>query len=93
MVIQIVKFKPGMSPEKVLAMSKERAPRFRALESLKQKYYLKWATGEFGAVYVWESEAAMKEFRESELGRTIASAYEVRGAPDVQAAELVMTLR
>jgi hypothetical protein len=93
MIVQIVRFKSGMSDENVIAMYKERAPRYRELKSLAQKYYLRFATGEHGAVYVWESEAALKEFRESELGRSISSAYQVQGAPDVQTAEVVMTLR
>ena len=50
-------------------------------------------TGEHGAVYLWESDAALKEFRESELGRTISTAYQIQGASDVQIAEVVMTLR
>jgi hypothetical protein len=48
-------------------------------------------TGEHGAVYLWESEAAMKMFRESELGQTISTAYEVQGTPEVLLAEVVMT--
>jgi heme-degrading monooxygenase HmoA len=84
MVVQIVRFKSGLSDAQVLTMYEARAPRYRALKGLKQKYYLRFAdTGEHGAVYVWESETALKEFRESDLGRTIASTYQVQGTPDV----------
>jgi heme-degrading monooxygenase HmoA len=92
MIIQIVRFKSGLADEQVLKMYEARAPRYRALKGLKQKYYLRFVeTGEHGAVYVWESETAMKTFRESELGQTISSAYEVQETPDVILAEVVMT--
>lgn len=73
-------------------MYEARAPQYRAMKELKQKYYLRFLeTDEHGAVYLWESEAAMKAFRESELGQTISTAYEVQGTPDVIMAEVVMT--
>lgn len=94
MIAQIVRFKSGLSDEQVLTMYEARAPPYRALKGLTQKYYLRSPeTGEHGAVYLWESEAALKEFRESELGRTISTAYQIQGASDVQVAEIVMTLR
>jgi len=94
MVVQIVRFKSGLPDEEVVKVYKERAPQYRALKGLVQKYYLKYAdTGEHGAVYLWESEAALKEFQESELRRTIPSAYRVQGAPAIQTAELAMSLR
>lgn len=92
MIIQIVRFKSGLSDEQVLKMYEARAPQYRAMKELKQKYYLRFLeTDEHGAVYLWESEAAMKAFRESELGQTISTAYEVQGTPDVIMAEVVMT--
>lgn len=75
-------------------MYEARAPGYRALTGLKQKYYLRFPdTGELGAVYVWESEAALKEFRESDLGRTISTTYQVQGAPEARTGEVVLTLR
>lgn len=94
MIIQIVRFKSGLSEADVIKTYESRAPRYRALKGLIQKYYLKFPeTGEHGAVYLWESEAALKEFRESELGRTISTAYQVQGTPDIRIGELVMALR
>lgn len=75
-------------------MCEERAPQYRALKGLVQKYYLKYAgADEYGAVYLWESGAALKEFQESELRRTIPATYQVQGAPEIQTAELFMPLR
>jgi heme-degrading monooxygenase HmoA len=94
MVVQIVRFKSELPEEEVVKVYEARAPQYRALKGLVQKHYLRFAnTGEHGAVYLWESEAALKEFQESELRRTIPSAYRVQGAPDIRTAELVMSLR
>jgi heme-degrading monooxygenase HmoA len=78
MIVQIVRFRSGLSDEQVVKMYEARAPRYRALKGLRQKYYLRFPeTGEHGAVYLWESEAALKELRESELGRTISTTYQI----------------
>ena len=72
---------------------KDRAPRYRELKGLRQKYYLKYPeTNEYGAVYLWESESALKEFRESELGKTIATLYKIQGEAESRKAEVIMTL-
>jgi heme-degrading monooxygenase HmoA len=93
MIVQTVRFRSGLSDAQVLAMYEARAPRYRALRGLVQKFYLRFVeTGEHGAVYLWESEATLQAFRESDLGRTIGSAYRVEGTPDVRTADLVMTL-
>lgn len=34
-------------------------------------------TGEFGAVYLWESEENFDRFRQNKLGRTVADVYQV----------------
>jgi heme-degrading monooxygenase HmoA len=94
MIVQIVRFKSGLSDEKVLTTYEARAPRYRALKGLIQKYYLRFPkTSQHGAVYIWESEADLKEFRESDLGRTISTSYQIQGEADVQMAEVVMMLR
>lgn len=37
-------------------------------------------TGEFGAVFVWDSDEALAAFRESELARSIPGAYQANEA-------------
>jgi len=94
MIVQLVRFTSGLAADRVNELYRERAPRYRALDGLVQKYYLRFpATGEHGAVYVWESEAALEAFRRSDLGRTIASAYEIKGVPESETADVLMTLR
>jgi hypothetical protein len=93
-IATIVRFKSGLQDEQVFEVYKARAPRYRLLPSLVEKYYLRFPeTGEHGAVYIWASEEALREFQASELARSIPEAYQVEGAPSVQIAELVMTLR
>jgi len=94
MVVQIVRFRSGLPDEDVRQLYEARAPRYREVPGLVQKYYLAFQeTNEHGAVYLWESHEALRRFRESDLARTIASAYRVQGDPVVQIAEAVMALR
>jgi len=94
MIIQIVRYKSGLPDEQVLDMYRARSPRYQALEGLKQKFYLRFpATGEYGAVYVWESDDALKAFRESDLGRSISNVYQIQGEKDIEMAEVVLVLR
>ena len=94
MIVEAVRFKSGLTDNEVLETYQARAPRYRSLPNLRQKYYLRYSRpGEHGAVYLWESEAAMRQFHESELGKTISKAYQVQGSPDIQTADLVMMLR
>jgi len=93
MIAQIVHFKSGLTDKQVLEMYHSRSPRYRALKGLIQKYYLRYpTTGEHGALYLWESEEALKDFRESELARSIPKVYQVQGAPVVEMAEIVLAL-
>lgn len=93
MIVQIVRFHSKLSDEQVVTTYKERAPRYRSQPGLVEKYYLKFESGEHGAVYLWESEDALRDFRASDLARTIPEAYAVEGAPDVVTADMVMALR
>jgi len=94
MTVQIVRFRSEMPAEEVMEIYEQRAPRYRAQDGLRQKYYLRYSgTEEHGAVYVWDSEEALEAFRSSELYRTIPEAYRVQGTPEITTAEVVMTLR
>jgi len=94
MIVQIVRFKSRMTDEEVQKTYEDRSPRYRTLPGLVQKYYLTFPeTKEHGAVYVWRSEKDIEEFRKSDLSRTIPTAYQVQGSPDVRLADVVMTLR
>lgn len=80
--------------DEIVRIMKERAPEFRALEGLEQKYYLHDPqSGEYGGFYVWRSLDDVVRYRESDLAATIAAAYQAVGAPDVRVLEIVMPLR
>lgn len=90
----LVRFRSPLSLEQVTTIMEERAPEFRALAGLQQKYYLQdAATGEYAGLYLWESEAAFAAYRDSELRATIAEAYQVEGEPRLELYRVVMPLR
>ena len=94
MIIEFVKFKSGLSADEVQRVMEERAPRFRALPGLIQKYYgLEKQTGEFTGIYYWDSEQSMQEFQDTELARTIPVAYKVVGKPRIEFFEVLFPLR
>lgn len=94
MIIQVTKFKSQLALEDVRRVMDERAPGYRAVPGLLQKYYVREpSTGEYGAVYVWESEESVQAFRQTDLAKTIASAYQVTGEPRTEMYELLMPLR
>ena len=75
MIAQIVRFRSSLTENEVLELYRSRAPSYRKLEGLIQKHYLRYSTGEYGAVYLWRSEEDLRKFRESELGKSIATTY------------------
>ena len=89
-----VRFRSKLTLDQVTKIMDERAPEFRALEGLQQKYYLQdTATGEFAGLYLWESQEALAAYRESELRASIAKAYQAEGKPRVEVYRVVKTLR
>lgn len=94
MIITIVRFKSGLPDDVVVRLYESRLPQYRRVPGLLQKYYLRYReTGEHGAVYVWESEAALAAFRESPLGRSIGDVYRVQGEKTSEVCEVVLALR
>ena len=94
MILQYVKLRTDLSEEELLRIAEERAPQFRAIDGLVQKYYVRRdGPGEFGGVYLWDSMESLAAFRESELARTIAQAYRVTEPPEVEIAEVLFPLR
>jgi heme-degrading monooxygenase HmoA len=94
MIVQFVQFETSLSEEEVAAVAEERLPEFRAIPSLVQKYYLKLdKPNHYGGFYIWESPEALAEFRNSDLAKSIPSAYKIVGAPDVRIYEVMFPLR
>ena len=94
MIVRLVKFKSALSDSEVLRVCEQRAPQYRKLRGLVQKYYIKDnQTGEHGAVYLWDSTQSMQEFLQSELCRTIPEAYRIVGQAKVEILDVFFTLR
>jgi hypothetical protein len=90
----LVRFKSSLTLDEVMKVVEERAPEFRALEGLQQKYYVQDAvTGEYGGFYLWESPGALADYRDSDLRASIAQAYQVEGEPRVEVYRVIKTLR
>jgi heme-degrading monooxygenase HmoA len=93
-LVLLVRFKSGLPLDEVVAVANSRADEFRALPGLTQKYYVQdKATGEYGGLYLWDSEESFDEYRKSELRATIARAYQVEGEPRIDVLDVLMPLR
>jgi heme-degrading monooxygenase HmoA len=94
MIVSLVRFHSQLPDDEVQALFEERADAYRSVPGLLEKLYLRFhETGEFGAVYVWESEESLARFRESELAHTIPAAYRTTGSPRSELADLRLVVR
>lgn len=94
MIIQFVQFESSLSKDEARAVAEKRAPQFRAIPSLIQKFYLQSSKpNHYGGFYVWESAEAMAKFRASDLAKSIPATYGVVGAPNVEIYDLMFPLR
>lgn len=94
MIIATVKFESELSEQEATRIAEERLPLFREVPGLIQKYYVKNAEPNvFTGVYIWDSLESMKNFRESELAASIPTAYKVKGQPQMEVGNIMMTLR
>ena len=76
MIIHSVRFKSNLSEADALKILGERAPEFRAVPGLVQKFYGSAGDGTYTGIYIFDSLESLANFRESELAKTIPSAYE-----------------
>jgi hypothetical protein len=75
--VLFVRITSGLDPDELERRLEERRPRFREVDGLVQKVYGRDPdTGDVCGIYFFESDAALHEFRETELARSIPAAYE-----------------
>lgn len=75
--ILYVRLKSDLDPAELERRLLERRPRFREVAGLVQKIYGRdEETGAFCGIYFFENRSDLAAFRETELARTIPSAYE-----------------
>lgn len=94
MIIQIIKFESALSEDDVMAVAEERAPQFREIPGLLQKYYVKLdRPNHYGGVYIWDSTESLSAYRESDLAASIPVAYKVIGKPSIEVLNGLFQLR
>ena len=94
MIIANVKFETALTDEQAMEIAKERLPMFLDIPGLIQKYYVKNAEPNvWTGVYIWDSVESMKNYRETDLAKSIPAAYQVKGAPQIEVNNVPMTLR
>lgn len=77
--ILFVRVKSALDPEELERRLIERRPRFHKMPGLVQKIYGRdESTGDVCGIYFFEDHSALSAFRETELAKTIPTAYEAK---------------
>ena len=93
-LILLVKFKSRLNLEDVMKVVDDRIEQFRLLSGLEQKFYLhEPATGEIAGLYLWDSKEDFTAYRDSELRKSIAEAYQTEGEPRIEVFGVLKLLR
>ena len=88
-----VRFKTSLPQDELEARYKKRMPLFREVPGLLQKYYYHDpANDEWGGVYLWESGAHLEAYKNSDLRKSIAEAYQIVGTPRIEVIKVVDVL-
>ena len=94
MILQIIKLKSDLPEEELLKKARERESSFKSIPGLLQKYYIKTGKeGEYGGVYIWDSEQSLQSYQKSDLAKSIPSAYAINTAPDLEILDVIFQLR
>lgn len=77
--ILFVRVQSDLDPAELERRLLERRPRFHEVPGLVQKIYARdESTGDVCGIYFFEDQDALARFRESELAKTIPTAYEAK---------------
>lgn len=77
--ILFVRIKSDLEPKELERRLIERRPRFHEVPGLVQKIYGRdESTGDVCGIYFFEDQRALTNFRETELAKTIPTAYEAK---------------
>ena len=86
--------KSNLTRDELEKRYKDRMPDFRKVEGLVQKYYAyDESTREWAGIYFWASEKALAAYLESDLRKSIPSAYELTDPPRIERYPIVDVLR
>lgn len=94
MILQIIKLKSNLPEAELLRRAKEREPLFKLVPGLLQKFYVKSEnSGQYGGVYIWETQKALNDYLHSELAKSIPEAYEIIDIPNMESLDIIFQLR
>lgn len=93
MIIQIVRYKSGLSHDEIDKHFRERSVRYKKVPGLIQKYYVKFSeTEEYGGIYVWDSPESRDNWKAGNLSGTIYETYKIEGELSRELAEVMLVL-
>ena len=93
MIIQIIRYKSGLSRDEVERRFMERSGAYRKVPGLVQKYYVRFTgTGEYGGIYVWDSPESLDAWKAGNLSGSLADTYQVEGEAGRELAEVILVL-
>lgn len=94
MILQMIRLNSNLPEEELLKKAKEREPRFQEIPGLLQKYYVKMKEpGQYGGIYVWDSQESLQSYIASDLAKSIPEAYEIIEAPSIEVMDVLFQLR
>lgn len=77
--ILFVRIKSDLEPDELERRLIERRPRFHNVPGLVQKFYGRdESTGDVCGIYFFENKEALSAFRDTDLAKTIPTAYEAK---------------
>jgi heme-degrading monooxygenase HmoA len=92
-IIQLVRYKSAFTYDEVMERFDARSNRYREVPGLLQKYYVHYPDAdEYGGVYVWESEEALQNWRDTNLAGTLAETYQIKDGPHSEMADVMLVL-
>lgn len=93
-VIQFVKFSSPLTDEEARSVMERRAPDGVSPSPgpASEVHGREVGTGDVCGIYIFDSEDSLRAFRETELARTIPSAYQIK-SPRIEVFELLFPLR
>lgn len=93
MKVLMVMYKSGLPLDQIRNLFKTRARKYARVDGLREKLYVEdTATGEVGGIYVFDSEASLRKFRQSGFEQDIADTYRARFLT-IRELRVVMSLR
>ncbi|MBV0926271.1 YdhR family protein [Halomicroarcula limicola] len=79
MEIVFITYESALAVDEIDSLFRERAERYRAMDGLLQKFYLRdEKNGRVGGIYVFESAASADALFESDIHASLREAYKVR---------------